>query len=126
MDRFISPTSRREKDPFTLDIVMRSTSANPVSGTLTVTRNSAPLSSQHVTLKPGPNVQHIAVPALNEAGLQRFHASFEPNGLTANADARSADALRSADAFTFVKGRGKILYVDAVENGAGEVLRKRR
>ena len=122
IDRFIAPTWKREKDPFTVDVILRNTSKAPQTGTVTITRNSEKLEERHVTLKPGPNVQHVRVPALNEPGLHRFKATFNADGPAGAVDSRSAEALRVAEAFTFVKGRGNILFVDGTENNAGQVL----
>ena len=66
MERFNAPMWKRENEPFTLDIVLRSTNAVPVTGKLTV-RNGSELMDldpekpgvqpvRVVTLKPGLNV----------------------------------------------------------------------
>ncbi len=92
-----------------------------------------------VTLKPGPNVEIVRVPPVYESGVHRFEAVFEPEGAGAGgvstsiatpggaagggaggggADAAAkskvdaVDDNNSAQAFTFVKGKQQILYVD--------------
>ncbi len=157
VDRFIAPTWKRENDPFTIDVILRSTNP-PVTGKLTVLDNDRPMdldpntpgvqTTRTVVLKQERNVEHIFVPPLEgtESGgvIHRFHASFEAPNVSAeiagqnaaqpgSAQARAAAAGASgdtltqnnaADAFTFVRGKGKVLYVNNVPEGKGEILRQ--
>jgi uncharacterized membrane protein len=127
-DKFVAPTRKRVNEPFSLEIVERSTSSVPVNGKLTVLENGVPMelapgqNSEEVTLQPGRNLFHVRVPAATSAGLLSFHASFEPDKPEGGAAAVSSNNT-SADAFTFVQGKGQILYVDNVPDGRGEMLR---
>jgi uncharacterized membrane protein len=148
MDKFVAPTWKRENEPFTLDIILKSTNSYPVTGKLTVLHQGVPMDldpmtpgiqpTLAVTLQPGLNPFHIKVPALKSRGVHQFHASFEADDVQANAGisvqgsgvgknglSNAADTLtsnNSADAFTFVQGKGQILYVDGVEEGRGDIL----
>ncbi|HEX4797032.1 MAG TPA: VWA domain-containing protein [Humisphaera sp.] len=151
MERFIAPTWKRENEPFTIDVILRSTNPTPVTGKLSVLHRTSggddyldmDLSTpqldvaRKVTLQNGLNVEHVRVPALRQANVHQFHAVFEPDqpgaGVTASvAGGRKTDTLdanNSADAFTFVSGKGEILYVDNFKDagnnrGPGDVLAK--
>ncbi len=126
MDRVVAPVWRREGEPFHLEVVLRNLGPNPVSGSLSVTHQGLPVdldaenagiqSSRAATLKPGANVLRVTVPATTNAGVHRFRAVFTPE---------SGDALprnNAADAFTFVRGRGRVLYIDNFANGEGSYL----
>src|SRR5437868_2006100 len=86
IERFIAPTWKRENEPFTIVIILRSTNTVSVTGRLSVTHETAdaktPLdmdqskpgsTERRVTLKPGLNVEHVHVPALKQAGVPQFH-----------------------------------------------------
>jgi uncharacterized membrane protein len=144
VDRFISPTLKRENEPFTVDIILRSTNPNPVTGKLTVTHQGVPMDLdpatpgvqpvRRVTLQPGVNRESVRVPALQAAGTHLFHATFEPdnaptNSVDASVAGNKATAAvdpmlenKSADAFTFVRGKGQILYVDNAHDQGGMFL----
>jgi uncharacterized membrane protein len=149
MDRFVAPTWKRENEPFTLDIILKSTNSYPVTGKLTVLHQGVPMDldpaapgvqpTMPVALQAGLNPFHIKVPALQSRGVHQFHASFEADANQPDANvtvqsaapgkraANAADTLtsnNSADAFTFVQGKGQVLYVDNVAEGRGETLRK--
>src|SRR5205814_2084204 len=78
MERFIAPTWKRENEPFTIDVILRSTNPGPVAGKLSVLHRTAggddyldmdPSTPQldvyrKITLQNGPNVEHVKVPAL--------------------------------------------------------------
>lgn len=160
VDRMSTPTWRRENEPFTMDIVLRSTDPNPVTGKLTVLHQNVPMilgdkgeTFRRVTLNPGTNVERIRVPALKRAGTHEFKSVFEPDdpskggisiqsptpgqgggvaaggangaGAGGGSGAMSSALLanRTATSFTFVRGRGEILYVDNVPGGSGRLLR---
>jgi uncharacterized membrane protein len=155
VERFVTPAQKRENEPFTISVVLKSTNPQPVSGRLTVLHGGAPMdldpytegvqATRRVTLKPGPNVERVLVPALAEAGVHQFKAIFEGENVSAEiAGAPGAggaagqtqvattqrirgDTIQSnnvAEAFTFVKGKGKVLYIDNVEGGRGQILRE--
>src|SRR5947209_5688982 len=127
VDRFIAPTWKREDDPFTLSIVLQSTADHPVTGKLSVTHQTAgrkePLDmdlttpqvepNRQVTIppatgdKPGKAVVNVKVPALHEGGVHEFHAIFTPDK---GGDQGAIEINNTADAFTFVQGKGKVLY----------------
>jgi len=121
MERLIAPTSRRKNEPFTLDVILQNRSPLSRAGTVRITANNQIIANRYVTLIPGANLLHFAVPG-QEAGLQRFHAAFEPD--SGGAADQALSAIRSADAFTFIRGKGKVLYVDATEAGGGNSLLK--
>jgi uncharacterized membrane protein len=156
VDRFIAPSWKRENEPFTVEVILRSTNATAVTGKLTVYHQGEPMDmddatpgtqpSRLVTLQPGRNVERVRVPAQSSAGVHQFKAVFEapnvdasvagtpttpgaaPGGTRgAGAAARRQDTLadnNEASAFTFVRGKGQILYIDnAVPSGSGKFLR---
>ena len=90
VDRFIAPTWKRENEPFSIDVILRSTNAIPVTGKLTVLHQGVAMdldpetagiqTGREVTLKTGLNRETIRVPALTSAGVHQFQATFEaPN-----------------------------------------------
>ncbi len=156
MDRFVAPTWKRQNEPFTLYVYLKSTNDYPVTGKLTVLHQKTPMDldpatpgiqpTMKVTLSPGtpdhPSVTPVAikVPPLTQGGVHQFHADFEADdpgakvavetgqpggGGAGGAGAAKSDTLadnNGADAFTYVQGKGRILYVDNVPNGGGMVL----
>lgn len=146
IDRFEAPAWKRENEPFTLRVVLKSTNRTPVTGKLRVKHQTQDgdedldmdLSTKEleaervVTLnpasspdKPGLTVELVKVPALKNAGVHRFHAVFTPDkadttGVTTGlagttAPSQKSDAIEEnniADNFTFVQGKGQVLYVD--------------
>lgn len=137
VERFVAPTWRKENEPFSIDVILRSTNLTNVSGDLTVLHQGTPMdlndreagmqTRRRITLKPGINKVSVPVPALADAGVHQFKAIFEaPNVNTveqasplpsnATRPVKSvADTLLDnnvANAFTFVRGKGKVLYVD--------------
>jgi len=151
VERFVAPAQKRENDPFTLDVVLKSTNDRPVTGKLTVLHGGTPMdldpytdgvqAARTVTLQPGPNVEHVHVPPLTEAGVHQFKAIFEAANVTAEIPSAPGTAAAGAttrpgangdtllannvaETFTFVKGKGKVLYIDNVEGGRGQILRQ--
>jgi hypothetical protein len=64
------PTWKRENEPFTIDVILRSTNAAPVTGKLTVLHQNVAMpigpngeGSRTVTLNNGLNVERVRVPA---------------------------------------------------------------
>ncbi len=148
MERFISPSWQRENEPFTLDVILKSTNVTDVTGKLTVSHEGEPMdldpetpgvqATRRVTLRPGSNVERVRVGGLKEPGVHRFHASFDAENVTARVGAgggggglagapAQGDTLlanNSQDSFTFVRGRGQVLYVDNVDRDAGKILQQ--
>ncbi len=155
MDRFVAPTWKRQNEPFTLYVYLKSTNDFPVTGKLTVLHQGTLMDldltkpgvqpTMAVTLAPGspehPSVTPVAVkvPPLTEGGVHVFHASFEADQPNADVAVESAppgakpggkagngvDTLadnNAGDAFTYVQGKGRILYVDNVPDGGGDIL----
>ena len=153
MDRFVAPTWKRQNEPFTLYVYLKSTNDFPVTGKLTVLHQGVPMDldlatpglqpTMAVTLAPGtpdhPSVTPVAikVPPLTEGGVHQFHADFQADQANANVTVSSAappgggakgngvdtlDSNNAADAFTYVQGKGKVLYVDNVPDGGGDLL----
>lgn len=150
VDRFIAPTWRRENEPFTVDVILQNTNPTETTGRLTVTHQGRPMdldlqtpglqSTLAVTLKPATggspshNVVRVQVPPLAEAGVHQFRAVFEADdptqagGVTLPGQRQEkVDTLaanNAASAFTFVRGKGRVLYVDNVPGGRGNILRE--
>lgn len=162
VERLNAPAMKRENEPFTIDVILRSTNPAPVGGKLTVLHGGQPMdmdpyteglqAARAIAVNPGPNTQRVRVPALvGGSTIHDFKAIFEaeglagaatlPDGLPASAatglvaNQQAADAAaaargdtllanNTATAFTFVKGKGRVLYVDNVEGGRGEILDK--
>lgn len=158
LDRLTTPTWRRENEPFTMDIVLRSTNPGVTAGKLTVLHQGTPMeigeghdAFRKVKLNPGLNIERVRVPALRSAGTHEFKALYEPDdvgsggggvsvvqpgttstpggGAGATAASQPSKAMstallanRSGSSFTFVRGKGQILYVDAVPSGGGSIL----
>ena len=130
VDRVVGPVWRRQGEPFHLDVILRSAGANPVSGRLEVTHQGLPIdldltkpgiqSAMPATLKPGTNVIHVTVPPSSTDGVHRFKATFVVD--SGNKDADTLAGNNSGESFTFVRGRGRVLYVDNTPQGAGDVL----
>lgn len=139
VDRFSAPEWKRENEPFDLRVALRSTNPMPVTGTLRVKHLMANGESdldmdpstpaldigRKVTLKPGLNAESVRVPPQSSAGVHRFRAIFTPDdpaaagSVTATtggpAGKATNDAVGSnnaAEAFTFVRGKGEVLFVD--------------
>jgi uncharacterized membrane protein len=133
-------------------VILRSTNAAPVRGKLSVRHNHQLMdldpttpgmqTSRLVTVPPGAHAEHVFVPALESSGPHDFQASFEPENVVASSGsdpsarpgaapgasvaARQGDTLlqnNSASTYTFVKGKGKVLYIDNVPDGRGSMLR---
>ena len=145
VDRFVAPTWKRENEPFTVDIILKSNNPGSVTGKLTVLHQGEPMdldaatdgvqATKIVTLAPGLNVEHVRVPALEGSNvIHQFRAIFEGQGVDASVAGGGAttqpsqgttDTLaqnNAADAFTFVRGRGQILYVDNYAQDSGRFL----
>jgi len=156
MDRFIAPSWKNEKEPFTIEVFLRSTNTLPVTGKLFVQMidstgrpaavrfgPNADLDYKAITIEPGPPAgnglhrESITVPALESAGVYRFAATFEPGQIIrpsgsppATGPAATGATLsenKRIEAFTFVRGKGKILFVDNFidkngQRGSGKAL----
>jgi uncharacterized membrane protein len=146
LERFVAPQWKRENEPFTIDVVLRSTNVLPTSGFLTVYHQGEPMDMdpataqveprRKVTLKNGLNVERVRIPALGSAGVHQFRAVFDgDSGVTVEGQpgggAPATNALagmkagdtnadnNAATAFTFVRGKGQVLYVDNALDNAG-------
>jgi Mg-chelatase subunit ChlD len=119
VDRIIAPAWQRQGEPFGLDLILRSTSIAPVTGTLSITENGQPLQSQQVELRAGAKSFHVSVPASSHPGLAQFRATFQ-------ADRASDDALpgnNSAEAFTFIRGKSQVLCISSADERLLAALR---
>ncbi len=134
VERFIAPNWKREGEAFTLEVMIRSTAQTPQRGRLSILMGPQPLEidPEHpgqtwkmVELRPGMNVQRVRVAGLTQPGVHSFRAVFEPFAAGAAAASRP-DAPRlvnaTLDAFTFVRGKGKVLLVDNYPAGGGAAL----
>jgi uncharacterized membrane protein len=142
IDSLVAPTWRRENEPFSIDVFLKNTNDVPVTGTLTVRHQGEPMdldpyapgeqTTRKVTLtagnatNPSTNKQTVQISALKSGGVHKFRATFDPDPIAGEAgNPILADTLgqnNAAEAFTFVRGKGKILYVDNVADGAGNML----
>ncbi|HEX4056182.1 MAG TPA: hypothetical protein VHX86_18130 [Tepidisphaeraceae bacterium] len=123
MDKFIAPSRRQEGQPFSIDVYIDNKNQQNVEGDLSVTDNGKliPLrdgnTTTQVTLKPGPNVERIGLPA-QSVGVHQFHATIANiNGVTASVGNEVTPVAtqldnKSADSFTYVQGEGRVLLVD--------------
>ncbi len=128
VDRLTAPAWRRENEPFSLDIAIRSTNPSPVTGQVRVTANDVPLdmdertagvqSARTVTLQPGPNIVRVSVPPSEAGGVHRFRAVFEPaDALAGQAVPDTVIGNNVAEAITFVRGQSRVLLVDNTPAG---------
>ncbi|HEX8325354.1 MAG TPA: VWA domain-containing protein [Tepidisphaeraceae bacterium] len=135
VDRLVGPVWRRQGEPFHLDAVIRSAGLRPVSGRLKVTHGGIPIdldpatpgiqATRPATLKQGTNVLHVVVPPSSTDGVHRFKAHFIVDAPAGGTNAGGGDTLggnNSAESFTFVRGRGRILLVDNYPPGEGDDL----
>ncbi|MBC7782396.1 MAG: hypothetical protein H7144_01040 [Burkholderiales bacterium] len=97
--------------------------------------------------KPGQTVERIMIPPLADAGVHQFRSVFEADdptqqsgvavgapgsapgtgtggGATNAAKTDTIAANNVANAFTFVRGKGRVLYIDNVAGGRGDMLRQ--
>jgi uncharacterized membrane protein len=126
VDKFIAPNSRQEGQPFNIEVHLTNTNKFDVEGNLSVTDNGnlIPLkdgkTTERIALKPGPNVHRIQVPPQTE-GVHQFKATIgDVANVTASVGGKQeavASQLdnKSAESFTFVRGKGKVLFVDNVD-----------
>jgi Ca-activated chloride channel family protein len=130
IERFISPTWKRENEPFTIDVILQSTGSRPIPGKLEVLHktengNEVLEKARSIVLKPGLNRESVKVPALQRAGVHQFVAKFTPEAgaLQAAGGAISANIDKinqPAESFVFVKGKGQVLYVDNYRDASGQ------
>src|SRR6185503_15069041 len=126
---------KRENEPFTIEVFIRSTNITEVTGKLEVKLDDQPLrldpknpnaTFRVVTLKPGLNRFPVTVPGV-AAGVKRFKATFEGQdvqggisnqggALAGGASGKPAmDTLLGnnvSEGFTVVQGKGKVLYIN--------------
>jgi len=113
-ERLSAPPTARAEETINLQMVLRSQSAEPVSGKILLYHNehlvdldpSAPGAGYSVVLDPGPNRLAIPVP-LRAAGAHRFKAVFEPD----DAATDTIPGNNEGRAFTVVSGQGRILII---------------
>jgi Ca-activated chloride channel family protein len=120
MDKMIAPTWKRENEPFTVEVFLRSTNKTDVAGKLTVLMDNVPIAldpakpaeiSKAVTIKPGVTPFAVHIPGLTQAGAHRFKATFSGNS-EGNGKVDTLLSNNSGEAFTFVRGKGQVLYID--------------
>ena len=140
VERFIAPTWEREGAPFSLETILTNTAAVPARGTLRVEQEGRPLdldptqpgvqTERPVVLQPGRNKEVVLVDPIpgEVVNVRRFRAVFEPERVTtAQGPQNIGDKLlgnNTGSAFTFVRGKGRVLYVDntVLTGGGGEML----
>lgn len=140
VERFVSPTWRRENEPFSIDVYLRSTNRNPVTGNLRVRHQGVDMDldpttaglqpTRAITVTPGTNRATVQVPALDAGGVHEFEAIFEaPNVTTELAGQKKTTVVgdtisenNKASTFTFVRGKGRVLLVNNVPGDQGRYL----
>jgi uncharacterized membrane protein len=96
VERLNAPAMKRENEPFTIDVVLRSTNPGPVSGRLTVLHSGQPMdmdpytaglqATRQIRVKPGPHTERVRVPALHGGStIHEFKAVFEADAVGGNA-----------------------------------------
>jgi Mg-chelatase subunit ChlD len=126
-ERLDAPAAKREGEPFSVRFTVRSTSTEPVQGRIVLRDRGRALdldprtpgiqTSRAVTLAPGVNVIPIQIDT-SESGVRDLEASFEAGDASGDTLAQN----NSARAFTFVRGRGRVLYIDNVADDGGRFL----
>jgi Mg-chelatase subunit ChlD len=127
VERLDAPAIKREGEPFSVRVALRSTDPGPVRGRVSLRDRGRSLdmdpgtpglqTSRAVTLAPGVNVVTVQVGA-TESGVRDLEAAFEPEDASDDTLAEN----NAARAFTFVRGRGSVLYVDNVPDDGGKAL----
>ncbi len=113
-ERLSAPPTAKAEETINLQMVLRSQSAEPVSGRILLYHNEhlldldpeSPGAGQPVVLDPGPNRLQRAIP-LRAAGAHRFRAVFEPDDTAAD----TIPGNNEGRAFTVVSGQGRILIL---------------
>ncbi len=142
VEKVSAPSFKRENDAFDIFVSMLSTNRESVGGTLEVFQEDSSLAKKKITIdgaevladgriEPRKHVERVRVPALRRRGVLRFKAIFTPDTLNdlkavaGGGKSISGDTLtsnNSASAFTFIQGKGSVLYVDNSRDGAGKTL----
>lgn len=127
VDRVISPQWKKEGEPFTVEVALRSTNPTEVGGRLELRHQGQPVEARQIKLNPGTpdqpglTVERFRVPPQYDAGVHNFEATFNATDASAKTDTVSDN--NTASAFTFVRGKGKVLLID---NAQGEDAGKLR
>jgi len=134
VDDLYAPTWRREGEPFTLEVVLTNTGAFETAGTLRVEEEGTPIPldgdqlERAVTLRPGRNKELVFIPPRPEGSVnvRRFRAIFGPERRRVGGELQAVgDRLvenNAASGFTFVRGKGSVLYVDNAVGDEGRML----
>lgn len=140
VDRFVAPTWKRESEDFHLEVVLRSTNTTVVEGELELYHQNLPMdldpatpgvqNTRKIRLQPGVHVERVPVPGQTQAGVHQFRAEIRvPNVEILQAQGagqqQAGDTLlqnNTATAFTFVRGKGKVLYIDNSADNQGHLL----
>ena len=148
VERFIAPTRKRENEPFTLEVLLYNTNKTPTPGKMTVLHQGLPMDldpttpgvqqTRAVSIQSGRHIERVQVPPLADSGVHQFRAVFEsddaaqqagvstPGQPAAPAKTDTLSQNNAASTFTFVSGKGQVLYIDNVNNAAkgGDYLRQ--
>lgn len=140
IDSLQAPRNRKENEPFSLRVILSSKNIRDVTGNLHVRHLGVDMDldpaqagvqpTRAITLEPGNNVQEVLVPATASGGVHQFEAIFEaPTTTTELGGERKTtvvgDTIRAnntASAFTFVRGKGRVLLVNNAGEGRGRFL----
>lgn len=143
VERVSAPSWKRESDAFEVAVSLVSTNRAPVGGKLEVFEQGIPVEPpRRLTLEPATvdaqgkleprkHVERVKVAPLHSRGARIFTAKFtpdvvNPSGVTAGKIPSQPGDTRlennTGSAFTFVQGKGQILYVDNTRDNAGQLL----
>ncbi len=122
---------RREDEPFTLDVFLKSTNLTEVKGTLRVEGDGGTkYAERRIKLEPASgrsdgkveprlHVEHIAIPELKVQGVHNFTAVFTADNVPGKEPVDRLTQNNSGGTFVMVNGTGKVLYVDNTDNEQG-------
>jgi uncharacterized membrane protein len=127
MERFVAPSWKGEKNPISLQVVLRNAGDRPLPGKLVILHQGETIDldadtpgvqgAMNVVLKPGLTPVQVKVPPLG-GGVHAFRAVFELSPQQGPGPAPTV-VTPAMDAFTIVEGRGKVLYVDNAPGDSG-------
>ncbi len=131
VDKVVSGKAwRREDEPFTLDVFLKSTNLTEVTGTLRVDGDGQKYAQRRIKLEaatgradgkvePRLHVEHVAIAELKSQGVHNFTAHFEADVVAGKPPADTLTQNNNGGTFVMVNGKGKVLYVDNTGNERG-------